>query len=191
MCLPMLDQLPPVLDLLPSLHDDTELSLLMAVLTETTREWREELETVPPEAMVRQVSAQGQSIGALLLHIADVEGFWLHEGFSGQPRPSEVTAALLSDATDQYGGVWPVPPQQPLAWYYQQLDTVRAQTVAWVQTLHSAGQEFAHPAIAGKTFTARYLLSHVLTHEAYHGGQAVLLSLLFPPAAAGHMPGTP
>jgi len=155
-----------------------EIGLLLSLLTETTQEWREELGDVPREVVTRQLRPGGQSIGGLLLHIADVEGYWLHEAIGGQVRPPEVVAALLSEETDQYNVQWPAPPDHPLEWYYARLDDVRAQTLAWVQTLTSASQMLAHPTRAERTYTARWLLGHVLTHEAYHGGQVVLLSLL-------------
>ncbi len=165
-------------DLPPFVSADLEIGLLLSLLTQTTQEWREMLGDVPREVVNWQVGADGQSIGGLLLHIADVEGYWLHEGISGQVRPPEVVAALLSEETDQYNVQWPAPPDQPLEWYYAQLDHVRAQTLAWVGNLHSADQVLVHPARENKTYTARWLLGHVVTHDAYHGGQAVLLSLL-------------
>lgn len=171
-------------DLPPSLYADPEIGLLLSLLTQTTQEWREQLGNVPREVVNWQTGADGQSIGGLLLHIADVEGFWLHEAISGQVRPPEVVAALLSEETDQANARWPMPPDQPLDWYYARLEEVRAQTLAWVQVLHNADQMLVHPAREGKTYTARWLLGHVVTHEAYHGGQAVLLSLLHARTAA-------
>ena len=88
---------------LPSIpHADPEIRVLLSLLTQTTQEWREELGAVPPDLLVRQFQANAHSIGAVLLHIADVEGFWLHEALSGQVRSPEVAAALLGDETDQY-----------------------------------------------------------------------------------------
>ncbi len=93
---------------------------------------------------------------------------------------------LLSDETDQYNVSWPTPPDQPLAWYFACLDEVRAQTVAFVQTLLRADQPLVHPTRDSQVYTARWLLGHVATHEAYHGGQAVLLSLM--PALSPTLP---
>lgn len=159
-------------------HPDPEIAVLLSLLANTTNEWREMLGAVPPDLVVRQLQADGHSIGAVLLHIADVEGFWLHEGFSGQVRPPEVVDALLSKETDQANARWPIPPDQPLEWYYARLEEVRAQTLDLARTLRSADQVLMHPARPGKTYTARWLLGHVVAHEAYHGGQAVLLSLM-------------
>lgn len=159
-------------------HPDPEIAVLLSLLANTTNEWREMLAVVPPDLVVRQLHADGHSIGAVLLHIADVEGFWLHEGFSGQVRPPEVVDALLSKETDQAHVHWPTPPAETVEWYYARLDAVRARTLDLARTLRSADQVLMHPARLGKTYTARWLLGHVVTHEAYHGGQAVLLSLM-------------
>lgn len=69
---------------------------------------------------------------------------------------------------------WPTPPRKPLAWYLEQQDTIRTRTREIIRTLNDP--EMAIPC-KGQTFTLRWLLHHVLTHEAYHGGQAVLLAL--------------
>ncbi len=107
-----------------------------------------------------------------------MEGYWLHEAIGGQVRPPEVVAALLSDETDQANVHWPTPPAEMLEWYFARLDEVRAQTLTWAQALHSADQVLTHPTRPDKAYTVRWLLGHVIAHEAYHGGQAVLLSLM-------------
>ncbi len=180
--------MPPLVDLSSIPHSDPEIGLLLALLSNTTREWREYLGAVPPGLIVRQLHPNAHSIGALLLHIADVEGYWLHEAIEGQARPPEAVAALLSDETDQYNGLWPAPPAEPLEWYYALLDDVRAQTMLLAQTLLHADQVLTHPTRPDKTYTARWLLGHVIAHEAYHGGQAVLLSLMPAPPSAPPVP---
>ncbi len=160
---------------------DPQVGLLLAVLDDVTSEWREELGEVGEEAVLWQPFPGGHSIGALILHIADVEAHWLHEVGAGQPRPAEEVSRLLSNETDQYKVEWPNPPAQPLAWYFAQQDDVRVRTkrlIAEINDLEHIGQE------GDESFTLRYLLNHVISHEAYHGGQAVLLSVLFEKMAA-------
>lgn len=154
---------------------DARVGLLLAVLDNTTNEWRSELgDDVSLDQIVWQPFPGGHSIGALLLHIADVEAFWLHEVGAGRARTEEQKAALLSRETDQYAVRWPAPPREPLAWYFARLDEVRARTR---ELLPLADSERAMP-YRDAEFTLRWLLSHVISHEAYHGGQAVFLSLL-------------
>ena len=163
------------IDVLPVPSADVQIGLLRAMLDEGTRDWREELGAVSDETVLWQPFPGGHSIGALILHIADVEAYWLHQIGAGQARSEEELTRLLSQETQQYEGVWPVPPREPLSWFLAQHDEIRARTrqivSAWDDPAHVRSREDTE-------FTRRWLLHHVLTHEAYHGGQAVLLSIL-------------
>jgi hypothetical protein len=63
-----------------------EIGLLLAMLDDSTANWREELGDVSQEAIVWQSVPNGHNIGAILFHNADVEAYWLHEIATGQPR---------------------------------------------------------------------------------------------------------
>ena len=165
--------------LLPEVADE-KVALLLAVLDKATREWRKQLGEVSPDALSWQPIPGGHSIGVVLLHMADVEGFCLYEGVTGQARSSEEITRLLSVETEQYAGKWPVPPAEPLEWFYQQQESVRRRTLETAQTISDLSGERA---LREDTFTVRWLLSHVVAHESYHGGQAVLLHEIY---KAGH-----
>lgn len=162
-------------DVLPTEGLEVQVGLLLEGMEVTTREWREELGEVSEEALIWQPIPNGHSIGAILLHITDVEAFWIHQVAGGRVRTEEELKRLLSEETDQYRGRWPSPPKQPLSWYLAQMDEIRART-------REVAQEINAPEKTGllweQVFTFRWLLHHVMTHEAYHGGQAVLLALL-------------
>jgi uncharacterized damage-inducible protein DinB len=163
-------------DVKPVAGLDPQVGLLLAMLGDGTREWREELGQVPEDAVVWQPFPQGHSIGALILHLADSESFWIQEVAAGQARTPEEVKALLSEETDQYAINWPIPPKKPLGWYFEQHDRIRKETRRTVRRL-------ADPEHIGRRgereFTLRWVLHHVITHEAYHGGQAVLLALQY------------
>lgn len=157
---------------------DVQVGLLLAMLDATTIEWRGELEMeeVSEDAIVWQPFPNGHSIGALILHIVDVEAYWLYQIAAGKERTQEEKDRLLSDATQQDAVSWPVPPRQPLAWYFAQLDAIRERTRQTIRELNNP----EHLGSRRDTeFTLRWLLFHVIAHEAYHGGQAVLLSLQY------------
>jgi uncharacterized damage-inducible protein DinB len=163
------------IDVPPVPGADIQIGLLLAMLDDGTTDWREELSAVSDEMVVWQPFPGGHSIGAIILHIADVEAHWLHQIGAGQSRSEEELARLLSQETQQYDLSWPRPPAQPLSWFLAQHDEIRARTRQIVSTWND-------PALVrfreDTEFTRRWLLHHVLTHEAYHGGQAVLLSIL-------------
>lgn len=162
-------------DIVPVEGLDVQIGLLLSVLDDVTTEWRGELGEISNGAITWQPFPGGHSIGAVLLHIADVEAHWLHEVAAGQPRAPEELKTLLSEETQQGQVQWPTPPSQPLSWYYAQQDAVRARTSRFVAALNNP----LHLGTRRETeFSLRWLLNHVISHEAYHGGQAVLLSLI-------------
>ena len=154
---------------------DVQTGLLLAMLDDGTKEWREELGDVSNETALWQPFPGGHSIGTLILHIADVEAYWLHQIGSGQPRSEEELARLLSEETQQYQQFWPTPPARPLSWFLAQHDQIRVRTRRLVSGWDDPTDVRSR---ADQEFTRRWLLHHVFTHEAYHGGQAVLLAIL-------------
>lgn len=162
-------QLEPLQGLHPTL------GILAAALQNETREWRKELADVDEDMIQWQAFANGHSIGALILHIADVEAYWITSVAAGKQRPRGEAKRLLSEATKQYGVDWPIPPREPLAWYLDQHDQVRIRTLEHLKDLDPDKQ-----IPLGKTAmaTPAWCLAHVLGHENYHGGQAVLLKLI-------------
>ncbi|HEY3267662.1 MAG TPA: DinB family protein [Armatimonadota bacterium] len=156
---------------------DVQSGLLLAMLDMATAEWREEMGAVPDEVVCRQSYPRGQSIGALILHMATVESAWITGVAAGRERSEEELKTLLSREIDPDGPEWPAPPAQPLSWFLAQHDAVRARTrqiVAELQDPERLGYSAHRP---GREFTLRWLLAHVILHEAYHGGQAVLLAI--------------
>jgi hypothetical protein len=63
-----------------------DIGLLAASLQNATREWRQELGEVDEEAIVWQPVPDMHSIGALILHIVDVEAWWIESVAAGKSR---------------------------------------------------------------------------------------------------------
>ena len=164
------------LDVSPIPGSDVQIGLLLAILDDATNDWRGELGDVPDEMLLWQPFPGGHSVGALILHIADVEAYWLHEIGAGLARSDEELARLLSKETQQYDLTWPRPPAQPFSWFLAQHDEIRARTRHIVSTWDDPARALLWE---DTEFTPRWLLHHVLTHESYHGGQAILLSILY------------
>ena len=144
--------------------------MLLSILQDGSREWREELEDPAPELIVWQPYPKSHSIGGILLHIAEVESYWVEECSLG--REIDPVEAKLYAEIDQYGGSWPTPPLEPIGYYFDLLDKVRARTLESVKAFDSpeAVRERER-----ETVSLRWVLAHVIEHESYHGGQAVLL----------------
>ena len=166
-------------DLVLSTDFDPTLALLLAMLDDATEEWRWELADlkVEDEALVWQPFPGGYSIGAILLHMADVESYWIEEVAAGRPFSPANEAVRAARDADQYKLEWAAPAAEPLAWYLEIANGARKRTKEIVR-------ELADPLHAGlkdngETCTLRWILSHVIQHEAYHGGQVVMLAVEF------------
>ena len=105
-----------MIDMRPEEGLHPEIALLLTMLREGTREWRSELSAVPREKVLWQPFPHGHSIGAVILHIADVEAYWVGEVAQGRPRSGDQKRELLSEETCQYSVRWPEPPDRPLSW---------------------------------------------------------------------------
>jgi uncharacterized damage-inducible protein DinB len=165
-------------DVEPAAGYPIEYGLLISTLQDGTREWREELGDVTEDAIVWQPYAKGHSIGGVILHMIDVEAFWIETAALDRERSSEELQELFSKETDQYAFNWVVPPRKPLAYYLELQDKVRARTLESIK-------HFPDPATVisrdgwSSSMTLRWILNHVVAHEAYHGGQTVMLKALY------------
>lgn len=161
--------------------------LMLAMLQDGTREWREELEQIDVDTILWQPNPGAYSIGGLMLHMAECEVYWI-EQFCLDKEPSPADEELfLSKEIDQYAGKWPQPPREPLSYYYGILDDVRVRTFRAVKdmpppdVMKSRGND---------QFSMAWVLSHIIGHDSYHGGQIVMLNELYS-RLKGYNPGSP
>jgi len=149
-----------------------EYGLLLSSLQSVTHEGRDELGEVDPDVICWQPCPNGHSIGGVLLHIAEVEAYWIEEFSLGRIISPEEAKMCMSAQIDQHAGTWPTPHHEPLSFYYELLDRIRARTLESLR-------QFEPPDTIKQsrwgTMTLRWVLAHVAEHEAYHMGQAVLL----------------
>jgi len=156
-----------------------EIGLLLGLLQTGTTNMRGELGDVDVDTLIWQPYPDGHSIGAILIHVAACEAWWLHLVAAGQETSMDIEGRLLGGPSiDQYAGIWPTPPRRPLTWYYTQHDEIRGRTVALVRELLDPDEIRTVVWSPNRTCTVRWILHRVIEHEAYHLGQAVLLSLM-------------
>ena len=167
-------------DVVPVEAQCEEIGLLLGLLEASTQNMRRELGELEEETLLWQPYPNGHSVGAILIHVAACEAGWLHRVAAGQEStPMDLEERMMGGPSiDQYEGIWPGPPRRPLSWYYAQHDAIRAQSVALVRTLPNPDEARTVPWTPNRTCTVRWILHHVIEHEAYHLGQAVLLSLM-------------
>ncbi|MGV3616058.1 MAG: DinB family protein [Fimbriimonas sp.] len=162
-------------DIAPLAGYSPAIGLLAAALQDGTQEWLRQLGEVDEDALTWQPFEGGHSIGALILHIADVEAWWIETVLAGRELSEAEVRRHLSEETDQYAVRWPVPPRMPLTEYLAILSSVRTRTL---ETLKAVGDPAETRARGQSEFTLRWIVNHVVQHESYHGGQAVLIQLM-------------
>lgn len=154
----------------PGLHSD--FAMLVAAWRDGTREWRDELGSPPIEAVTWQPYPDGPSIGGLILHMAACDQGWIVRDVLGQEIVEIGPAIEYMQHADVDAHRWPAPPQEPLAWYLAILDRTREAMIGHLATAEPTatvdwGDDYR--------FSARWIVAHLVEHDSYHGGQAVLL----------------
>lgn len=151
--------------------------LLSAILQDGTNEWRWELEqNLNEDALVWQPHPGMHSIGGCILHIIGVEIFWFERFALGLELDPLERKLIMADEIDVDAWHWPPPPRESLSWYFALHDRVRARTLESIKHWPSAETAIE---LHGRPRTLRWVFGHVIQHEAYHGGQAVLLNRLW------------
>jgi uncharacterized damage-inducible protein DinB len=150
--------------------------LLCAILQDATADWRGELwgAEVGPDVTTWRPRPGGQSIGAMLLHMIGVEIFWFEQFVLDRDFDPEEKKLLMSGEIDVDNGVWPDAPSQPLSWYFDLHDRYRARTLESIKLWPPPGS-LKDRAGEGDQYSTLWVLGHVIQHEAYHGGQVVML----------------
>jgi len=157
-----------------------DLGLMLATLQETTRDWRGDMlaEGEPTEdELVWQARPGGHSLGAIFLHIADVEISWIEEFALGRKMSEADLQRLMVKETRANEGIWPTPPRKSYAWYLEQMDESRRRTLEACRDFPALETEYRFQDRFDLTY--RWTLAHVIGHEAYHAGQAMLLHDLY------------
>lgn len=167
-------------DIVPTPELDRELGLLLAMFEDGTNEWRRELTELdlPQEAITWKPHGNFQSIGNILTHMAAAEARWIHELAQLDEISEEELMKLFSESIDYNSQNFAAAPDEPLEWYLAKCDEVRQRSI---ECVHKLGDP-QHTSIRVEKdygYTLRWILHHVITHEAYHGGQAVLLGMMY------------
>ena len=150
---------------------------LCAILQDGTNEWRLELDPgLSEDAVVWQAHPGMHSIGGVILHIIGVEIFWFERFVLGLETDPAERQLLMADEISVDAWRWAAAPRKPRSWYFERHDRVRARTLESIKLWPSPETT---KTLDGHPRTMRWILGHVIQHEAYHGGQAVLLNRLW------------
>ncbi len=158
---------------LPANFRNPEIALLAAGLNDGTREVREELGQVTPGELAFAPVPKRHNAAAMLMHHAAVEDAWIRCDLFGEPW--EESNARFPQFTNELfkRGEWPELGGITLDEIYRRCDEVRRDTLARLATIEGADRLTVGSDSGGET--ARWVVNHLIGHEAYHFGQAVLL----------------
>jgi uncharacterized damage-inducible protein DinB len=154
---------PTIASLLWMMEDSRRLTLeAVAGLDLATLDWEPEI--------------GGNSIGALLYHIAAVEADWLYAEVLGEEPPAAVHALFPQDMSDESGHLtrWR---GDDLPTLEHRLAEIRQQLLATYTSM--AAEDFHRPrALPDYDVTPEWVLHHLLQDEAVHRGEMGMVKLL-------------
>jgi uncharacterized damage-inducible protein DinB len=146
-----------------------ELGIWVASLDEVRRRTCDAVAGLSPEQLSWKPPDGGNSVGQLLRHIALVELDWLLTDLCrGEALPKDAPALMQLDGPMADPGV------QPLDVFLGLLDYARKQTKArlgrYGRDEIETSREYAGEGVR-KAFNVRWILLHLIDHEAQHRGQ--------------------
>ena len=154
----------------------SEVDLLVAMMDATTKSWKDDLRGISDTEFRWQAKKGAHSIAMIILHCAMAEYWWIQSVTLGKDVDMKFINGLGYKKMDIANGIYGPPFKKPKAWYLKQMTDIRRKTKAAMKGLKSShvgvGRE-------GDTFTLRWVLHHLVEHEAYHSGQMTLLRELY------------
>jgi uncharacterized damage-inducible protein DinB len=143
-------------------------------LEDTRGRTKEALATVAAGAVDWIPPHGGNTIGALLYHIALIEADYLYaDVMEMTDYPQEILALFPYPDRDAHGALT-LPPAMSMDQHLQRLATVRNRLLATFATLPP--DDFRRPRTMPRyTITPEWTLHHLMQHEAEHRGQIVTL----------------
>jgi uncharacterized damage-inducible protein DinB len=179
--------------LIPSEFRSHEIGLFVAQLDDQSRRLGLDTRSLTPDELAWQPGPGLNTIGMLLAHIALAEVYWIQVG--PMARPEFDSMGVLGMGPDDDGMPLPAggaPPQglagKSLAYFDDLLERARAYTRKNTASLADADltRESSRTRDDGtkSAFTVRWVLYHILEHEAGHYGQILLLRHLYREARA-------
>jgi len=164
--------------LIPDNAVSREIGFYLAAMDEVRDQLRNAVQEIPLSDIGRLAVPETHSIGALVLHIGEAEWWWMNCIVSGHQQTDE-------DAREPYWDVLEEPHRVAEKGYsaqfcLDQVDRIREQTR---HILGPVGDErldqvFIERDGRKREFTLRWILHHLIDHEAQHKGQILMLKRL-------------
>ncbi len=164
--------------LLPTPNFSREIGLFLSGLEKVRKQWREAVENLSKEELARKIFPDVQPIGTLILHIAEAEYFWIQTIIHGEEMTEEIKDLLHWDM-----------------WFddFASKDLDSRYCLNAVEKVHELSRRvlaqlsdddlektFVRDREDRKShYSLRWILLHLIEHEATHKGQIMMLKRLF------------
>ena len=155
------------------------LGFSLSAMEEVRGQLREAVQGMTDENVARRAVPGAHSIGALVLHIGEAEWWWMKCIIQGHEPTDEDNAKPYWDVLED--------PDKFASGNYSAdfcldtIDAIRAETRAFLASLNDDDLENVYSYTRGeKTIEAslRWILHHLVDHEAQHKGQILMLKRL-------------
>ncbi len=168
---------PTCIDLPDPGRRDAQIGLLYAMQQELRERLLKAIAELTPSQMVWVPEDGGNSIGMIVLHIAEAELFWMQYVGTGNDLTPEQKAEFR---TTEFGDPKAPPlPEKPVGWFSERLHEARRTTQTFYATLADAALHDRRPFVDDEgreyEFSLRWIIYHLLEHEAGHRGQILTL----------------
>lgn len=148
---------------------EPHLGAALWMMDDTRARTLEAVEGLQPSQVDAIPIGGGNTIGALLYHVAAVERDWLYRDILEQPMPEWSSPLFPQDVREENGRLTPVR-GMPLDEHLARLATVRQHLRADLAGL--THEDFRrHREVPGGGGTPEWILHHLREHEAEHRGQ--------------------
>ena len=155
-----------------------EVGLCAASMEELRASLVRGVEDLSTETLARRAYAGANTIGTLLIHVAEAELFWMQEVIKREPLTATQRQEYRFDIFGRPGA--PAVEAHDFGYFRKRMDEARVVTRRVLEDLGDEDLEQARTWEDMKSgekreFTVRWILQHLIEHEAHHRGQVFLL----------------
>lgn len=163
--------------LLPTPGFAKEIGFFLSSLEKIRKEWREAAKNLSKEELAYKILPDVQPIGTIIIHIAEVEYFWIQQIVGGKEFTAEIESLMHHDL-----------------WFkdFAAHDLDINYCLEVVEKIHQMTQETLSKLTDDdleklfirkyddheKHYTLRYIFTHLLDHEGTHKGQILMIKRL-------------
>ncbi len=145
-----------------------QIGLIYAMLEQNRRLVKDKARKLQPAHLLWRPDKKTNTVGTLLLHIAEAESWWMQEVIDGKPLTKKQKKEFRYDLyggenTKQIG-------KTSLDYLFGKMNQVRRKTRRTLQKLSDRDLDKVHK-FKNDGMTYGYILFHLIEHEASHAGQ--------------------